>query len=70
MKQIKVRIFTDGKIESKTVNIKGKKCTEYIRLIQKMTNSQIIDSEFTNEFYESENTEAVTAMSYERVGNK
>lgn len=70
MKQIKIRIFPDGKIESKTVNIKGKKCTEYIRTVQEMTNSQIIDSEFTNEFYESENIEMVTAINYERIGNK
>lgn len=70
MKQIEIRIFPDGKIESKTVNIKGKNCTKYIQVVQEMTNAQVVDSEFTNEFYESENVETVTAMSYERIGNK
>lgn len=68
MKQIKIRIFPDGRIESETVNIKGKKCLEYIKPIQEMTGAQAIDSEFTDEYYESETAELETEINYERVG--
>ncbi len=70
MKQIKIRIFPDGRIESETVNIKGKKCLEYIKPIQEMTGAQAIDSEFTDEYYENETEELQTNIDYERAGTE
>lgn len=53
-KQIKIRIFPDGRIESETVNIKGKECLKYIKDIEQITDAQVIRSEFTKEYYQSD----------------
>lgn len=51
-KQIKIRIYPDGKIESQTVNIKGKSCLKYIQSLESLLDAKVIDSEFTSEYYE------------------
>ena len=53
-KQIKIRIYPDGKIESQTVNIKGKSCLKYIQPLESLL-EKIVDSEFTHEYYEVNN---------------
>lgn len=54
-KQIKIRIYPDGKIESQTVNIKGKSCLKYIQPLESLLEAKIVDSEFTNEYFEVNN---------------
>lgn len=54
-KQIKIRIYPDGKIESQTVNIKGKSCLKYIQPLESLLEAKIVDSEFTSEYYEVNN---------------
>jgi len=56
-KQIKIRIFPDGKIETITNNIKGKTCLKYMKPLEKLLEAKVIDSEFTSEYYEQENYE-------------
>ena len=51
-KQIKIRIYPDGKIESQTVNIKGKSCLKHIKSLESLLEAKVIDSEFTSEYYE------------------
>ncbi len=53
-KQIKIRIYPDGKIESQTVNIKGKTCLKYIKEVETLTNAKTIKSEFTQEYHQHE----------------
>lgn len=53
-KQIKIRVYPDGKIESQTVNIKGKSCLKYIKEIENLANAKTVKSEFTNEYYQKE----------------
>lgn len=52
-KQIKIRVYPDGRIESETVGIKGKSCLGYIKEIEQLTDAQVIHSEFTEEYYQS-----------------
>lgn len=54
-KQIKIRIYPEGKIESQTVNIKGKSCLKYIQPLESLLEAKIVDSEFTSEYYEVNN---------------
>ncbi len=54
-KQIKIRIYPDGKIESQTVNTKGKSCLKYIQPLESLLEAKIVDSEFTHEYYEVNN---------------
>ena len=53
-KKIQIRIMPDGTVESKTINIKGKSCTKYAKVISDLTDSRIIDQHFTEEYYEEE----------------
>ncbi|MBU3130637.1 DUF2997 domain-containing protein [Clostridium tagluense] len=53
-KQIKLRIYPDGIVQGEVEGIKGKKCTEYIGIIEKLLDAKVVDSEYTSEYYERE----------------
>ena len=53
MQQIKIKIKPDGTIEAETFGIKGKKCLDYIREIERMANAVADDSDFKPEYYET-----------------
>ncbi len=53
-KQIKIRVYSNGKIESKTIGIKGKSCLNYIKEVENLTGAKTIKSEFTKEYNETE----------------
>ncbi|MBQ9960493.1 MAG: DUF2997 domain-containing protein [Firmicutes bacterium] len=50
MKQIEIRIFKDGHIESETKGIKGRECLKYVSEVEKLTEAEVIDSAFTKDF--------------------
>ena len=52
MKQIKLRICTDGKIEAETCGVKGKACLDYISVLERLTGAVTVDSDFTPEYRE------------------
>ena len=56
-KQIQIRIFPDGHIETVTRNIIGKECLGYIRPLEQLLEAQVADSAFTSEYYETEAVE-------------
>lgn len=53
-KEIKIRIYPDGHIESKTIGAKGKSCLKYIKDIEQLTGAKTIQSEFTEEYNQQE----------------
>ena len=53
MANMQIRIFPDGKVQGTIRGIKGKRCTDYISLIEEMTNCRILTSDYTPEFYEA-----------------
>lgn len=50
-KRIKVKIFPDGQIQAEISGFKGKKCTDYISVLEEMLDAETIDSEATPEYY-------------------
>lgn len=61
MKQIKLRIYPTGKLEAETNGIKGKACLDYISILESLTGSATVDSDFTPEYWQSDNhVEAVS----------
>lgn len=54
MKQVKLRIYPTGKLEAETNGIKGKACLDYIAILESLTGSVTVDSDFTAEYYETE----------------
>lgn len=53
-KQIKIRVYPDGRIESETVGIKGKSCLNYIKEVEQITGAKTVYSEFTEEYHQQE----------------
>jgi len=55
-RQIRVQIFADGQIAAEVIGVKGKACTDYIELLEQLLDAETIDSVYTSEYYESEQT--------------
>lgn len=53
-KKINIRIFPDGTVQAEVEGIKGKKCTDYIKIIEEILESETVDSDYTSEYYETE----------------
>ena len=54
MAQIEIKIKPDGKIEAETFGVKGKKCMDYLKLIEQLTNAKVYDSDYTADYFEEE----------------
>lgn len=54
MSNIQIRIFPDGRVQGEVHGIKGKKCTDYIGMIEDLTESRTFSSNYTEEFYETD----------------
>lgn len=54
MKQVQIKIYPNGEIQAETLGIKGKKCMQYIPVIENLTNAVVTDSDFTPEYLETE----------------
>ncbi len=53
-KKLIIKIKKDGTIEAETKGIKGKKCEDYIKLIEELTDSKVVEKEYTKEYYEND----------------
>ncbi|WP_462410815.1 DUF2997 domain-containing protein [Neobacillus sp. Marseille-QA0830] len=56
-KQLRIQIFQDGHIQAEVQGVKGKKCTDYISLLEELLGAETIESEYTPEYYEVEELE-------------
>jgi len=53
-KQVRIQVFPDGRIQAEVQGIKGKKCTDYIHILEEILDARAVDSGFTSEYYEVE----------------
>jgi hypothetical protein len=53
-KKIKLQIFPDGQIKAEVMGAKGKGCMDYLEVLEQLLDAEIIDSEYTAEYYETE----------------
>lgn len=53
-KKLQIKLLPDGTIQVETLGIKGKKCEDYIPLIEELTNAKVVLKSYTKEFYEQE----------------
>lgn len=58
-KQIQIRIFPDGTINSETFNIKGKACDKYKQILENLLEARTVELQHTGEYYEQEEVEYV-----------
>jgi len=68
-KQIKIRVYPDGKIESETIRIKGKSCLNYIKEIEQLTDAKTVQSKFTEEYHQQEVYNDTYNEGYQHGGN-
>ena len=69
-KQIKIRVYPDGRIESETVGIKGKSCLNYIKEVEQLTGAKTVYSEFTEEYHQQEVNNYTYTEGYQQGGFK
>ena len=55
MKQLKIRIFSNGMVQTETEGIKGRTCLNYVKVLEQLTGARAVDSDYTAEYYEQEN---------------
>ena len=55
-KQLKIKLLPNGEIKMETIGVKGKKCLDYIQMLKLLADVKITKQEFTDEYYESEQT--------------
>ena len=53
-KKLKIKLMPNGEIHMETIGIKGKKCLDYIDVLKKLVNANVIDTQLSQEYYETE----------------
>lgn len=73
MKQIRIKVLSNGHIEAETLNYKGQSCQDALHIIESLTNSRVIDSQYKAEFYdanEEDNTINVKGNDEVKINNQ
>ena len=65
--RLNVRIFPDGLIQADIHGIKGKKCAEYIRILEEILEAEAVDSAYTPEYFQTDQA-VVTDVQRQRIG--
>ncbi|MBM7714640.1 DUF2997 domain-containing protein [Siminovitchia sp. FSL H7-0308] len=53
-KKLQIKITEDGQVFAETIGIKGKDCLEYIEMLEQLLDAETIDSNYTEEYYQTE----------------
>lgn len=54
MGKIKIKLLPDGTIKLETEGIKGEKCMDYARVLEKLADAKIYNLQKTEEYYQKE----------------
>lgn len=54
MGKMKIRLLPDGTIQMETEGIKGKKCMDYAKVLERLADAKVYQMEKTEEFYQQE----------------
>ena len=53
-KKLKIKLLPNGEIQMETHGVKGKKCLDYIDVLKKLVDVRILDTQYSQEYYETE----------------
>jgi hypothetical protein len=53
-----VRIFPDGTVQAEVHGAKGKRCTDYIAILEELLEAETADSAYTAEYQQAEHVRA------------
>ncbi len=54
MGKMKIRLFPDGTVQMETEGVKGKRCMDYAKVLERLADVKIKSIEKTEEYYQSE----------------
>ena len=54
MGKMRIRLFPDGTIKMETEGIKGEKCADYAKVLERLADAKIYNLEKTDEYYQKE----------------
>ncbi len=54
MGKMKIKLLPDGTIQMETEGVKGKKCMDYAKVLERLTDAKIYKMEKTDEYYQKE----------------
>jgi len=54
MKKIIIEITNSGAVKAKVEGVKGKRCLEYISILEELIEGETLEHELTHEFHEEE----------------
>ena len=52
MGKMKIRLLPDGTIQMETEGIKGKKCMDYAKVLERLADAKVYQMEKTEEYYQ------------------
>ena len=58
-KQLKIKLLPNGEIKMETIGVKGKKCLDYVKLIEILADAKVEKQEYTSEYYEQDDTQFI-----------
>lgn len=53
-RQLQIRIYPDGTVEGKTLGVTGRKCTEYIAVLEQLLGAKAVHCAYTAEYDQPE----------------
>lgn len=56
-KKLQIKLLPNGEIQMETQGVKGKKCLDYIEILKKIIDVKILDTQLSQEYYETEQEE-------------
>ena len=67
MGKMKIKLLPDGTIQMETEGVKGKKCMDYAKVLERLTDAKIYKMEKTDEYYQKEILEVEDNINSEEV---
>lgn len=67
MGKMKIKLLPDGTIQMETEGVKGKKCMDYAKVLERLTDAKIYKLEKTDEYYQKEILEVEDNINSEEV---
>ncbi len=53
-KQVRLRLYPDGRVQAETVGIKGPACADVLPLLERLLDAEVVESAWTEEYYQTE----------------
>ncbi len=67
MGKMKIKLLPDGTIQMETEGVKGKKCMDYAKVLERLTDAKIYRLNKTDEFYQKEILEVEDNQNLEEI---